>query len=117
MAAAALKHQAPAVLRIHHVYWTTPYPTKGWGLARHCSGPDAQSGLSYPPTPRGQTAKSGGLARSSPFLIPLSLSVCPSFLPSIHHHVSLPTPGSRLGEGDPTRCLSLKSCPPSSAWE
>jgi len=74
------------------------YPTKGCGLL----GAALALMVSHAsPTPRGKTGKSGGFPCSSPFLIPLSLSVYPSFHPSIHHHVSLPLPGSGLGEGEP----------------
>lgn len=93
----SLKHQAPAVLGIHAVYWTAP-PPKGCDPAgTTLAGPDGRHASL---TPRDKTGKSGGFACGSPFLIPLPLSVCPSFYPSITvcHFPSL-APG--WGEGGP----------------
>lgn len=86
------------------------YPTKGCDPAGHHPGLNGQSCLSYP---QRQDWKEWGFAWSSAFLILLSLvlSIHP-FLSSIHHpYVSLPFPGSGLGEGEPNGGSSIKSCP------
>lgn len=54
------------------------------------------------PIPRGKAGRSRpllGVALPVPFLVPPSPAFCPSIHPSIPHHLSLPLPGSRLGEG------------------
>lgn len=67
-------------------------------------------------TPRDKTGKSRGFACSSPFLIPLSLSVCPS---STHPSPCVTSPPwlRAGGREDLNLGSSLKSCPTSSAWE
>lgn len=75
-------------------------------------------------TPRGKAGRNRAVlevALPVPFLVPPSAALCPSIHPSLHHHLSLPLPGSGLGEGrpddHPSRSIP-KSCPPSTvAWQ